>query len=258
MFFAQDVQLNDIQSPAEITGAYQISYSNQDSAVINFDETPSAIYKHEPKKPKIIAPQTTTISPVAKLYAEKLRNGTAKERKYIMDNINFTCNKIPREAIIYTDSDITDGLFAIINEDTTNLQKPSKRQLKLRKEFSEGKKLSQKQIQSAISYSESEIAEQNKILAFYTLGTIQNLSYKIIVSKTGIKPKLHDSPITDKIIYEAQNNKNENLRAAALGTLHVISKPEYDKELKPVFQKALNDNSKIVRDMAQESLQYIE
>ena len=48
------------------------------------------------------------------------------------------------------------------------------------------------------------------------------------------------------------------MRAAALGALHMISKPEYNKDLKPIFKKALSDNSKAVRDMAQESLQYME
>jgi len=258
MFFVQDIQINDLKNPAEIVQTYKISQEQTESAIFKFEDSSSAIYKHEVKKPKIITPQTTTISPIAKSYAIKLKVGNEDEKKFIMENINSLCSQNVKESIVFSDTDISDALFEIINEDISKLKKPSRKQLHLRKAFNEGKELTQKQKEIAFSYSEKEKAEQNKILAFYTLGTIQNLIYRITTKKTGITPKLQDSPIVSKIIYEAKNNKDENMRASAIGTLHMIARPEYNKDLKPVFQSALSDKSKIVKDMAKESLQYME
>lgn len=257
MFFVQDMQINDFPNFSETTQAYKISYEQQNSVVTKSDNSYSAIYTHEVKKPKISAPQTMMISPIAKTYAIKLSNGDAQERAFAMNTINSVCQQNIKEAAVFSSDDITNALFSIIDEDISKLKKPTKRQLHLRKSFNENKKLTKKQKQIALKYSDYEIAEQNKFLAFYTLGTIQNLSYKVIAKKTGIHPTLHDSSVNERIINEAKNNKDENMRAAAIGTLHLISKPEYNNDLKPIFQSALSDSSPVVREIAQESLQYL-
>lgn len=257
MIFAQDIQINSDYSAVEIIEANRISSSVNNSSLVEYNDTPSAIYNHEIKKPKVITPQTNIISPIAKMYSDRLREGTANERKYIMENINFTINNSPKSGLIYTDKNITDSLFAIIDEDISKLKKPSKRKLKLREEIKNNKKLSEKQVQFALTLSEKEIAEQNKVLAFYTLATIQNLTYKYITKTTGLQPKLHDSDVINKIISEAANNKDEQLRAAAIGSLYMIAKPEYNNELETIFQNALSDNSKVVKDMAEEALENI-
>ena len=255
MIFTQDIQINLEHTAAETIEINRIANSEEDSALIQYNDTPSAIYKHEVKKPKIVKPQTTEISPVAKMYSERLKEGTADERKYIMENINFTINNSPKSGLIYTDKNITDSLFAIIDQDISKLKKPSKRKLKLREEIKNNKKLSERQMQYALSLSEKEIAEQNKILAFYTLATIENLSYKYITKTTGVQPKFHDSAIVEKIIDEAKTNKDEQVRAAALGSLYITAKPEYNDELKIIFQNALSDSSKVVKNMAEEALE---
>lgn len=258
MFFAQDIQINDFQNFQETAQVCRISYERQNSAVIETDNSSTAIYKHELKKPKIEAPQTKVISPVAKAYAHRLKYGDSQERAFVINTINSVCQQNIKEAAVFSDEDITNALFEIIQEDISKLSKPTKRQIRLRKEFNENKKLSQKQKEIALKYSEYEIAEHNKMLAFYTIGTIQNLTYKVIVKKTGIHPDFYDSSVNERIINEAKNNKDENMRAAAIGTLHMIAKPEYNKDLKPIFQSALSDKSETVRDIAKESLEYIE
>lgn len=257
MILAQDIQINFEYTASEVIEANRIASEEENSAVVEYGDTPSAIYKHAVKKPKVITPKTAEISPVAKIYSDRLKDGTADERKYLMENINFTINNSPKSGLIYTDKDITDSLFAIINEDISKLKKPSKRKLRLREEVKNNKELSEKQAKYALSMTEREIAEQNKVLAFYTLGTIQNLSYRYILKTTGLSPKLHDSYIIDKVIYEAEQNKDENLRASAIGTLYMILKPEYKDELTKIFQNALSDNSKAVKNMAEEALENI-
>ena len=37
----------------------------------------------------------------------------------------------------------------------------------------------------------------------------------------------------------------------------MIAKPEYNNELETIFQNALSDNSKVVKDMAEEALENI-
>ena len=258
MFLYQDLQTNDFQTYSATTKAYRISYEQQNSAVINSDNSSSAIYKHELKKPAIKTPHTKTISPVAKMYADRLTNGDAQERAFLMNTINSVCLQNVREAAALSDEDVTNALFGIIEEDISKLKKPTKRQIRLRKKLEENKNLSPKQKEIAMKNSEYEIAEQNKILAFYTLGTLQNLTYKIVIKRTGIEPNLKDSSVVEKIIYELKNNKDENMRAAAVGTLHMIAKPVYYEDLKPIFQSALSDSSKVVKDAAKESLMYLE
>ena len=258
MISIQDLQINNFQNPVEIVQMHKISYAQENSALIKTDNSGSAIYTHEIKKPKIGLPQTKEIYPVVRLYSDKLKSGDAEERAYIMNTISNSCSRNLKEAIAFSDENITNALFSIIDEDISSLKKPTKRQLRLRKDFENDKKLSKRQKEIALSYSDYEIAEQNKIIAFYSIASIQNFMYKLIRKRTGLSPDIHTNNVIGKIIYESKNNENENLRAAAIGALHLIAKPEYNKDLKVIFQSALSDKSQVVKDTAQEALLYIE
>ena len=258
MISIQDLQINNFQNPDEMVQMHKLAYKQENSSLINLDNSKSAIYTYEVKKPKVGLPQTKEIYPVVIIYANKLKTGDAEERAYIMNTINNLCTRNSKEAIAFSDENITNALFSIIDEDISKLKKPTRRQLRLRKDFNANKKLSKNQKTLAFSYSEYEIAEQNKLLAFYTISSIQNLMYKVITKKTGLKPDIYSNKVIEKIIDEAKNNKDGNMRAAAIGTLHVIAKPEYNQDFKIIFQSALSDKEQIVRDTAQEALLYIE
>lgn len=224
----------------------------------NYDIKNSYIAYYEvknPKKPTIIDPQTTEISSVVNLCVNKLKNGSPEEQqKYLSLLMKGLEN--PKIAPQFLDTKILDSLFYIINKDTSSLKKTTKKQKKLRKKLENGEKLSKKDIERAYSLSEQEIADRNKIYAFVVIAKNQNVLYTELRKRSNLKPNFSDMPASARLL-ELLNNPDDDIRASAIGALYMMYRPEFKKDLIPVFENASKSQSPAVRDFAVKSLSEI-
>lgn len=253
MIQMQDITVFDIPSEAQ-------SYEQR----IIFQTTPAVTAEYKlaynvksPKKPEIVEPQTKTISPVIIYLIQKLKNGTLEEQERCISSINK--NLETKGALQYLDSGITNALFTLVESDISKYKEATNSQKRLRKKIQEGKKLSKEQYQNAYALSDREKAEYNQVEAIYVIARIQNLLYKELYKRSGLKPQFYDLPAVSGLINEAKNNRSENVKIAAISSLGMIYKPEfYDslkQELQIIEQQSTSNN---VKNEAQKVLKYIE
>lgn len=210
-------------------------------------------YKYEPKKPTIVQPRTTSISPAVTYLAEKLKRGTPKEQKTALVYILQGLNK-KKGASQFLDASLTDALFFVIDQDTSNMSGPTRQQLRYRKQLNENKRISKEKVDIAATLSDREIAERNKAYSLYLVARIQDLLCDEMQKRTGLQPKVTDLPIVQRLIKESQTNKNENIRGAAFGALALLNRPEFEQDLAVIFCKASNTDNKVIKDYAERAL----
>lgn len=250
MIQMQDVTVFDMpievqaqeQRIAELDRTYNLSTSNS-----------AYTYKYETKKPKIVQPKTTAISPMVIYLTEKLRQGNPQEQKRALVAILQGLNK-KKGSAQYLDSGLTDALFFVIDQDTSKMQGPTRQQLRYRKQLRENKRLPKEKIDIAVQLSEKEMAERNKAYSLYLVAKIQSELCNQIADRTGLQPKVNDLPIVQRLIKVSQTNKDENIRGAALGALALLNRPEFEQDLSVIFSKAANSNDKIIKEYAERAL----
>lgn len=209
-----------------------------------------------PKKPIIAEPQTKTISPIVVYCIKNLKNGTPFEQKRCLSMIAKGIEN-PKVAPQFLDKEISDGLFFIVNQDTSSFKAPTFKQKRLRNKIKNGKKYTKEQYDEAIKPSERELAESNKLFALALIAKIQNVLYEELVKRSKLKPSFYEMPASDKLIDISKNHPNNDIKAAAIGALFLMYRPEFDKEIKNVFEKASMSDIPQVKSFAEKSLNEI-
>ena len=222
----------------------------------NYNLSPSNstyTYKYEQKKPKVVQPKTTSISPAVIYLSATLKQGTPQEQTRALVAILQGLNK-KKGSAQFLDSGLTDALFFVINQDTSKLKGPTKQQIRYRKQLKENKRLPKEKIDIAVELSDKEIAERNKAYSLYLVAKIQSELCNQIEERTGLQPKVTDLPIVQRLIKVSQTNQDENIRGAALGALALLNRPEFEQDLSVIFSKAANTNDKIIKEYAERAL----
>lgn len=188
------------------------------------------------KEPIIISPNTNCIVPVVKNLSETLKNGTPEE---VVKSINYINKDLATvRKVQYLDVSLTDALFDIVNKDTSEMKKPTKEQLRLRKKLKAGKKMKPAQIELATNLSEKEIAECNKVSALYTIASIQNVLYSELTKRTDLKPKADDMPAFSRLSDILLNTIDVNLKNAAAIALATMDRPDFHDDIKSLLIKS--------------------
>lgn len=204
---------------------------------------------YTPKKPEIVAPQTTYISPIVSYLINRLQNGTISEQETSI--LSIRKGLISPSGAQLLDKSLSDALFAITDADLSKYKGPTFTQNRLRKKHYAGKKLSKAQAQKAFALSDREKVERNQCMAIETIAEIQNLLYNELHRRTGLKPKFKELPAVDKIICEAKNNPSENVKLASVCALGLLYRPDYIDDLTATFQDiAQTTSSKNIREQA--------
>ncbi len=215
-------------------------------------------YEVKSKKiPEIVKPQTENISPLVTYLINKIKTGTPEEQKKCISIISR--NLESKNGVQYFDTGITAALFELADSDISKYKDATLTQKRLRKKAKDGKKLSEKQMQKAYSFSEREKVECNQITSIYLIANIQNRLYKELYIRTGLKAGFYDLPAVSGLINEAKNNKNELIRIAAVSALGYMYKADYKSD----FITALEDigqtsSSPKVKEEVAKVLKYVE
>ena len=226
--------------------------------VVDFNRTIAYTKTYNVKSPKkitIVKPQTNTISPQVNHSVQKLQNGSVLEKKQTLLNIMQALET--KSAAQYLDASVTDALFAIVDEDISSLKDASCAQKCLRKKIKEGKKYSERKTAKALALSEKEQAENNKVMALYTVAQIQNVLFTELDKRSGLKASFSDMPASKKLLDEIQNNPDNNIKGVAVAALYKMYRPEFKKDLVPVFEKYSKSSIKEVKESASKSLKLI-
>ncbi len=212
---------------------------------------------YTPKKPEIVKPQTSYISPMVMHVSERLKNGTLKEQE---SSIRTILNSLDSSTgAQFLDKGINDALFAIVDSDLSQYKGPTWSQKRLRNKHYQGKKLTKEQAKKAFELSDRERAEVNKGLALTAIAESQNLLFREVYRRTGLKPSFKDLPAVDKIVYEAKNNQSEYVKIAALNALGYLYRPEYLDDLSATFSDiAKTTKSDTIRKQAQGGIDMLE
>lgn len=246
MIQMQDVTVFDM--PVEV--------QEQEQRIAELDRSKnisSYTYKYELKKPAVVQPKTSTISPIVVYITEKLKHGTPQEQKRALVAILQGLDK-KKGAAQYLDAGLTDALFYVIDQDTSKMQGPTRQQKRYRKQIQANKKLPKEKIDIAIELSEKELAERNKAYSLYLVAKIQDKLCDEIVNRTGIQPQLSDLSIVQRLIKVSQTNQDENIRGAALGALALLNRPEFEQDLSIIFSQAASSNCQTVKKYAERAL----
>ena len=207
------------------------------------------------KKPEIVRPETTQISPLMNYVIQELKTGTPEKQMENIYLINKGLNS--KAAVQFLDENITNALFDLVNQDTSKLKKATSTQIKIRQKIEKGEQVSPEQAKKALTLSEQETAERNKVYALATIAKIQNILYKELTKRTDLKPSFYDMPAAAKIVDEYKNNPDKNIKKASLEALYIIYKPEFKKDLMPIFEQAATSQNQEISLFAQDILKVV-
>lgn len=170
-------------------------------------------------------------------------------------------------------------IMDIVNKDTSSLQGPTDAQLQIRDKLVENyfssveqakqgvpkeqivvpHQISQQDINYANVLSPKELAERNKDYAIATLAVISKTFVDRVENETGTKVPITDVPGLAAIV-NSLKSQNTAIRLTALDALSFIQKPEYARELTPIYDAIIRtDADENVRTAAQfvlDSLNY--
>ena len=172
-----------------------------------------------------------------------------------MEEIAKASMESQEKVIPYIVTDVFNSLNKIINLDTSNMEKPSEKQIEARKKIvintiiqeqakTEGKEIakeelpyqiSEEEIALATSLTEIELAERNKEYALYTSAILSKVYADEILKHPGNIVPITDLPGVSEIVNTLRNNKNASIRIASIDALRYIQRPEYKSELVSIF-----------------------
>ena len=195
-----------------------------------------------------------------------------------MEEIAKASMESQEKVIPYIVTDVFNSLNKIINLDTSNMEKPSEKQIEARKKIvintiiqeqarTEGKEIakeelpyqiSEEEIALATSLTEIELAERNKEYALYTSAILSKVYADEILKHTGNIVPITDLPGVSEIVNTLRNNKNASIRIASIDALRYIQRPEYKSELVSIFTIATNDTNPYVARNAKIALDDLE
>lgn len=201
------------------------------------------------------------------IFISKLTNNDYKEQAEAMKGM-AVITKISSDissdfaADLLLDVKVADTLLGIINNDTSKLEGPTPKQLEIREKIMSGKKVSEAEEAEANVISPMELAERKKILAIFTVTTLQKL-YSLQIEKlyNNIAP-LTELPGAASIVEQIKNNPNPIIRVACIEALSELEsqlkRPEYKQDLTTLFTVAKNDKDHYVQMAAEEALKNLE
>lgn len=183
-----------------------------------------------------------------------------------LEQIARTALQNPVEAIPYVVTDVYTGLIDIMSADTSNLEKPTDKQIEARRKIIINEivkeqaaaaganpnaielpyKLTKEEMADAVKLSPFEMAERNKEYAILTTALLTKIYINENKRELGAVPPLTDLPGVSDIVDVLRHSKNDDLKMTAIDSLMYIKQPEYKEELKAIFELAATDANPLV------------
>jgi len=184
-----------------------------------------------------------------------------------LEQIARTVMEEPVKAIPYIVTDVYSSLDDIIKADTSKLEKPSEKQTEIRKKIiinqifieealNSGKEpksvelpyqLSKDEIAEAVKLSPFEQAERNKEYAILTSALLTKVFIDENYKETGLVTPITDLPSVSSFVDVLRKDNNPEIKAAAIDGLLYLKRPEYNTDLKNVFEMTSQDKDEYVR-----------
>lgn len=215
------------------------------------DPAPAAVVTQQPQAaaPVVPAPQietpaaapvaaTPTIDPAT--FAGKLQTSDLNAQKAAIEEVAELVKNDKTAGPILLDTQVFDALVGIVNADTSALQGPTPEQLNDKN----------RQVATPL-----EIAEQNKQYALYTIAFMQDRLNTELEQRNGQTLELKDLPCIETVINAAKSNPNPNIRIGAIAALSHIARPQYNADLKQIFDLAKADEDANVQATANKAAQ---
>ena len=194
--------------------------------------------------PQIETPAAAPVTSVPAIdpatFAGKLQTSDLAAQKAAIEEVAELVKNDKTAGPILLDTQIFDALVGIINADTSALQGPTPEQI------------ADKNRQVATPL---EIAEQNKQYALYTIAFMQDRLNTELEQRNGQTLELKDLPCIETVINAAKSNPNPNIRSGAIAALSHIARPQYNADLKQIFDLAKSDEDAGVQETASKAAQ---
>ena len=204
----------------------------------------------EPKKVEVQKPEDIKPKIDINKFIEKLTSNKLDEQANTMAAIATMAQTSPQNAVDLLNVKVVDTLLGIMNTDTSKLAGPTEKQLEIRKNIIEGKKVSEADLETASDITPLELAERNKVYSMYTVATLQKVYADELEKKSGIKVPMTELPGASGIVEQIKSNPNPMVRAAGLDALSYIQAPQYKKDLTTLFTVAQTDKDVNVQKSA--------
>ena len=179
----------------------------------------------------------------------------------------------PDNAPAYVTKDIFVNLISVLQKDVNSLNKPTQEQIEIRKKIilneiakekatKEGKttnvelpyQISEAEIRLASELSPFEKANRNKEYAIYTIAVLAKTYVDEIEKTSGNVVPITDLPGISETVEAMINSENPGVKVAAIEALNYIKRPEYNEELKSLYQMASLDENPYVAESAVRAL----
>lgn len=194
-----------------------------------------------------------------------------------MEKIAYTAATEPIKAIPYIVTDVYSELLDIMQLDSAGYEKPSEQQIETRKKIILNQiyleqaleekqdpntielpyKLTKEEVAKATELSPFEQAERNKEYAILTSAFLNKIYIDETEKELGKIVPLTDLPCVSEYVQILKHEKNPDIKFAAMSALMYIQRPEYNDELKTVFEMVENDSDSIIAKDAAEAEKYL-
>ncbi len=196
----------------------------------------------------VIAQPTTSFSEIRpETFAGKLKTDDLDAQKNAIEEIAEKVKNSETDGPVLLDTQIFDALVDIIDRDTSSLAGPSPEVMELRLKNPE--ELNDED-RNKVGPTPLEKAEINKQYALYTISYMQERLNGELEKRNGKALELKDLPCIETVVDTAKSNPNPMLRIGAIAGLSHIARPEYNEDLKTIFDLAQYDEDDRVRDAA--------
>ena len=235
-------------------------------------------FKAEKKEPNIL--QAAIIRPVVNIenVVSKLSSEDYDIQAEQMAEIAKAAVETPKEAVAYITPNLFSALIKLIEKDSSDLEGPSEQQLEIRKKIiinemtraqalANGKKpeeivvpfeVSEEDNALAQKLSPLEMAERNKEYAMFTTAALDKVYSDEVKKQTMSVIPLTELPGVASSVDVLKKSTNPGVKVAALTALLYIQRPEYNDELKSLFEIASKDKNPYVAKNAELASQQLE
>ncbi len=180
-------------------------------------------------------------------FAGRLKTDNLDEQKNTIEEIAEKVKNSETDGPVLLDTQVFDALVDIINKDTSSLAGPTQEAMELRQKNIE--ELTEEE-QNKIGPTPLEKAEINKQYALYTISYMQERLNSELEKRNGKALELKDLPCIETVVDTAKSNPNPMLRIGAIAGLAHIARPEYNDDLKTIFELAQYDEDDRVKEAA--------
>lgn len=207
-----------------------------------------------PAAAPVVEQPAANVAPAVNLtsFSSRLKSENVDEQRAAIEELAESFKYDNKFDSALLDTEIVDSLIGIIDKDTSSLEGPSPEVLELRQKPEA--ELTEAQKEQAKTPAPIEKAEVNKTYALYTLAYLQERLNNEI-QKGGVNAlELKDLPGIDKVVDTVKANPNPMLRVCGIAALSHIARPEYNADLKTIFELAKNDKDADVQEAAEKAL----